>query len=283
MIPTRTRATRPSTGCSSATRTTCAPRHPARGRLRRQVLRGRAGLPDQAGRLRAPRDRLHRRRGGRARPGRPGLAARRARRGDLRRAGQAQGAGLASTGGARPGPAAARRRGAGLRGVWQATVHRTPVAFDYRTPAARREPTTRHLQPWGVARYPAAGTSPASTPTASAPDVPAEPGRGASPRRPARPARSPSPRAPTSARSPGGSRPRSRPSGSCCWPAQGAGPRCAAGRDVAATGVTGPDGARLGPARGRPRARRARRRAARRTPTSSSRSRPSCASASSTG
>src|SRR6195952_380108 len=33
--------------------------------------------------------------------------------------------------------------------VFQATVHRTPVSFDYAR-ADQREPTTRHLQPWGV-------------------------------------------------------------------------------------------------------------------------------------
>jgi proteasome accessory factor B len=33
--------------------------------------------------------------------------------------------------------------------MWQATVHRTPVQFDYAR-AGQREATTRHLQPWGV-------------------------------------------------------------------------------------------------------------------------------------
>ena len=33
--------------------------------------------------------------------------------------------------------------------MWQATVHRTPVRFDY-TRAGESESTTRHLQPWGV-------------------------------------------------------------------------------------------------------------------------------------
>jgi proteasome accessory factor B len=34
--------------------------------------------------------------------------------------------------------------------MWQATVHRTPVQFDY-SRAGQRDATTRHLQPWGVA------------------------------------------------------------------------------------------------------------------------------------
>ncbi len=33
--------------------------------------------------------------------------------------------------------------------MWQATVHRTPIRFDY-TRAGESEATTRHLQPWGV-------------------------------------------------------------------------------------------------------------------------------------
>jgi proteasome accessory factor B len=33
--------------------------------------------------------------------------------------------------------------------MWQATVHRTPVEFDY-SRAGQRDATTRHLQPWGV-------------------------------------------------------------------------------------------------------------------------------------
>ncbi len=33
--------------------------------------------------------------------------------------------------------------------MWQATVHRTPVAFDY-TRSGERTSRTRHLQPWGV-------------------------------------------------------------------------------------------------------------------------------------
>ncbi len=35
---------------------------------------------------------------------------------------------------------------------WEATQDRTPVEFDYLRPA-QTEPTTRHLQPWGVVRY----------------------------------------------------------------------------------------------------------------------------------
>ncbi len=34
-------------------------------------------------------------------------------------------------------------------GMWQATVHRTPVEFDY-SRAGQRDSTTRHLEPWGV-------------------------------------------------------------------------------------------------------------------------------------
>ena len=33
--------------------------------------------------------------------------------------------------------------------MWQATVHRTPVEFDY-TRAGQRDATSRHLEPWGV-------------------------------------------------------------------------------------------------------------------------------------
>ncbi|MCW2846865.1 MAG: hypothetical protein JWR90_839 [Marmoricola sp.] len=33
--------------------------------------------------------------------------------------------------------------------MWQATVHRTPVEFDY-SRAGQRDASTRHLQPWGV-------------------------------------------------------------------------------------------------------------------------------------
>jgi proteasome accessory factor B len=33
--------------------------------------------------------------------------------------------------------------------MWQATVHRTPVQFDY-SRAGQRDATTRHVQPWGV-------------------------------------------------------------------------------------------------------------------------------------
>jgi proteasome accessory factor B len=33
--------------------------------------------------------------------------------------------------------------------LWQATVHRTPVQFDY-SRAGQRDVTTRHVQPWGV-------------------------------------------------------------------------------------------------------------------------------------
>jgi proteasome accessory factor B len=33
--------------------------------------------------------------------------------------------------------------------MWQATVHRTPVRFDY-SRAGQRDATTRHVQPWGV-------------------------------------------------------------------------------------------------------------------------------------
>lgn len=35
---------------------------------------------------------------------------------------------------------------------WEATQDRTPVEFEYLRPA-QAEPTTRHLQPWGVVRY----------------------------------------------------------------------------------------------------------------------------------
>ena len=35
---------------------------------------------------------------------------------------------------------------------WEATQDRTPVEFDYLRPA-QPEPTTRHLQPWGVVRF----------------------------------------------------------------------------------------------------------------------------------
>ena len=99
--------------------------HPARGRLRRQVLRGRAGLPDQEGRLRAPGDRLQCRRGRRARAGRPGLAARRPRRGHLGRPDEAEGRRPElRPRAARPRPADPRAPGPRLRAA--VAGHRAP-------------------------------------------------------------------------------------------------------------------------------------------------------------
>ena len=221
-------------------------RHPARGRLRRQVLRGRAGLPDQARRLRAPRDRLRRRRGGRARAGGPGLAARRTRRRHLGRAGQAQGRR------AQLRPRAARPRRSRR---WPPRSRRSRRCGRPRCTARRCGSTTaaagaaraHHAPPPAVGRghrRRAAGTSPASTPTAASRGCSGSAGSVSevvADRR--RRARTPSRRAPTCAPCPSRSTPR-EPDRT----RRGAGPRrvprtgCAAAPTVSATGVTGPDG-----------------------------------------
>ena len=92
--------------------------------------------------------------------------------------------------------------------MWQATVHRTPVQFDY-SRAGQRDATTRHVEPWGVVtaqgRWYVAG--PGHRPR-RAPDVPAQPDRlrGDADRR--RRARSRCPRAPTCAPCPQSLAPR---------------------------------------------------------------------------
>ena len=123
--------------------------------LRRPRVRGRAGLPRRAVRLRAAGDRPRARGGRRHRAGRPGLAARRARGRDLRRAGQAQG------GRRQRRPGGARRRAAHARPRRSRRSSRsgTPPAparrsrFGYRTLHAATATATRHLQPWGVVSY----------------------------------------------------------------------------------------------------------------------------------
>nr|WP_284290858.1 hypothetical protein [Angustibacter aerolatus] len=52
--------------------------------------------------------------------------------------------------------------------LWAAVRDRTPVAFGYRT-GGRGERTERHLEPWAVTTGTAAGTSPATTATATRP------------------------------------------------------------------------------------------------------------------
>ena len=127
--------------------------------------------------------------------------------------------------------------------MWQATVHRTPVQFDY----SRAGQTRRHHPPprsrgaWSPPR--AAGTSPGSTPTAasrgcsgsagSSPSVDPDGDAGllhrARGHRPARPVRvAGAARSPTAAPS--------------CWPAPGAANGLRRRAEVSATGVTGPDG-----------------------------------------
>ena len=126
-------------------------RHPARGRLRRQVLRGRAGLPDQARRVRAARDRLRRRRGGRARASRPRCG------------------GTPASPPPPPTPWSSSRPpgSASTASSWTTSLRRWPRRSRRsrrcgRPPCTarrcasttpgpeRRESRTRHLQPWGV-------------------------------------------------------------------------------------------------------------------------------------
>ena len=66
---------------------------------------------------------------------------------------------------------------------WEAAVRRRAV--DLRLPAPRRTttPLTRHLQPWGVVRSPAAGTPWGSTPTAARSGCSGSPGWSAGRRR----------------------------------------------------------------------------------------------------
>ena len=52
-------------------------------------------------------------------------------------------------GAARPGAPALAAEEPAFEAMWQATVHRTPVQFDY-SRAGESEARTRHLQPWGV-------------------------------------------------------------------------------------------------------------------------------------
>ena len=129
-------------------------RRPDRGRQHRPALRRRARLPHLARRLRAARDPPGARRGRRRRAGRPGLAARRARLGHLRRGAQAEGRRASrSTAGPRRRPAPARADEP-LRRVLGRLPARQAVEFDYRVPATHHEPLKRHLQPWGVVRHP---------------------------------------------------------------------------------------------------------------------------------
>ena len=118
-----------------------------------RALRGRAGLPDRARRLRAARHRPRARGGRRDRARGPGLAARRPRRRHLGRAGQAQGRRVQRRPrGARRRAAADGRRRAGVRAVLGGHPDAHPGHLRLPAPAAPGPPP-RHLQPWGVVSY----------------------------------------------------------------------------------------------------------------------------------
>ena len=124
--------TRRSTGCSSATRRTCASSGvPLVTGLAQRLVRGRGRVPHRPRRVRAARRRVHGVRAGRARPGEPGLAAGQPGRPRRPRAGEAQGARGRDRRGV-PG----RRRAAGPRGRAR-----------LRTPLRRHPgPRPRHLR-----------------------------------------------------------------------------------------------------------------------------------------
>ena len=123
-----------------------------RGRQRRRVLRRRARLPHPPRADLAARDPLRVRRGRRARPGHPGLAARHARQGDHRALAKLKGQGVEIDPSRLEVVAPAitadepafERSGTPLG-------KRRQVSFHYQR-AGETEPTTRRLQPWGVAR-----------------------------------------------------------------------------------------------------------------------------------
>ena len=131
--------------------------------------------------------------------------------------------------GARHRRAAAQRRRAVVRRVLRGHPGAHPGHL--RLPPAATRPSRRPgtSSRGGSPATPAAGTSSATTPTARPSGCSGSPGsQGEAPQgrraRVLRRARW----APTSARSPAGSRPRSRPTASCCWCARAPGTRCAA-------------------------------------------------------
>ena len=138
-------------------------------------------------------------RGGRGdRAGRPGLAARRARGRDLRRAGQAQGGrGHRRPGRARRRPAAAERRGAGLRAAVGRHPHPHPGAVRLPDLLGHRAPPPGTSSPGAWCPTAAAGTSWATTPTAASRGSSGSPGSRARSAPTARPAPSRSRPAPT--------------------------------------------------------------------------------------
>ena len=202
------------------------------------------GYRVQADQLVAPGHQPDRRRGRRRRAGHQGLAARQAGPGHHRGGPQAHRAGRRP---GRLGPghrrAAAQRRRAVVRRLPRG--HAGAAGGDLRLPQAGPD-RVDHPPP------PAVGGHPLLRPLVRRrlrhrprrrARVPALAGRGAAPEG----GRGRGLRGPattwTSARSPGGSRPRSPPSGWCCSCARAPGCRCVAAADVLESGVTGPDGA----------------------------------------
>ena len=107
-------------------------------------------LPDLAAGLRAARDQARARRGGRTRPGRPGLAPGRAGRGRAGRPAEAAGGGIDAEETTQPGIEPRLQTGeAAFLPLWQAVRDRRPVAFDYQA-AGRAAAQRRNLEPWGV-------------------------------------------------------------------------------------------------------------------------------------
>ena len=124
---------------------------------------------------------------------------------------------------------------------WEATQERTPVAFDY-VRSGDTEVRTRHLQPWGVARYSGRWYVVGFDTDREAERIfrlsrvqgrATKDGAAGLLRGPARHRRR--------ARWPGGWLPSRRPSGSCCWSARAPATRCAAVRTGVEEGVAGPD------------------------------------------
>ncbi len=164
--------TRPSTGCSSATRTSCASwASPARHRGDQLDLGGRDRLPDRPARVRAAGHRLRARRAGRAGPGQPHLGPRLPGRARRPGAAQAEADGIErdveSLIGIEP---RLRTTEPAFDEAKNAVLLRQVLEFDYRT-AARDRPAG-DASSRGVSRPgTAAGTSPATTSTVTAPRV----------------------------------------------------------------------------------------------------------------
>ena len=129
------------------------PRRADRGRRHRRLLRRRARLPDPPRPVRAARDRADRRRGRRGWPRHQGLGARHAGEGHHRGGAQADGVRRPRR---RRTPSTSASRGSAptsrpstCSGPRPSSAPRSSSTTD----APAREPTTRHLQPWGVVRF----------------------------------------------------------------------------------------------------------------------------------